>query len=877
MLEHELRRWGFEVVLARDGGEAWQILQREDAPRIALLDWVMPVIDGLELTCKVRELGIPAYIIVVTARNDPLGAVEVLGAGADDYLMKPYDPKELRARIQVGMRLLELQGALSARVRELEAAISRRDRAEAALREAEGKFRLLFASSPLPMMAYDKARDRFWEVNEKAVELYGYSREEFLKLQPTDLAAHPGPPGSGNCIGAPVQHRIKSGEVIWVEARCERVELEGRELTLVAVQNITDRRLAEQQMRLQATALDAAASGIIITQPDHRITWVNRAFVALTGYSSEELVGADLELVLKGGQSRDLIAELLNTVDAGGVWQGEIVNRRKDGALYVEEVTIAPVRDEAGKVVNLVGVAQDVTQRKRAEAELAHHQDMLRILMDNIPDCIYFKEADGRYTLINKAQAALLGISEPKDAFGLTDFAFLSPEFARESYLDEQRIVRTGQLQVSKPELVKRPGWSSWVTTTKVPVKEEKGQVTGIVGITRDITQWKEAEEALRRSAESFRLLFSSIPHPILVYDSETLVFLEVNDAAVRLYGYTQEEFSGMKLTDLEASRSSETSAKHRTKDGWVLEVEVGSHIFEFRGRQAVLLFAQDVTERKRLEVELQHAQKLEAVGSLAAGIAHEINTPIQYVGDNIHFLQDSFRSLQAVLNGYETLSQAAASGPVNGELLETVRDAKESADLAYLAEEIPRSIEQSLDGVERVATIVRAMREFAHPGRREKTAADLNHALQTAVVVTRNRLKYVADVETDLGNLPPMLCHIADLNQVFLNLLVNASDAIGEVVKGTGEKGKVTIRTRREGPMAVISITDTGCGIPNEIARRIFEPFFTTKEVGKGTGQGLAVARSIVVEKHGGTLTFESQPGKGTTFTISLPIQQAT
>jgi signal transduction histidine kinase len=172
------------------------------------------------------------------------------------------------------------------------------------------------------------------------------------------------------------------------------------------------------------------------------------------------------------------------------------------------------------------------------------------------------------------------------------------------------------------------------------------------------------------------------------------------------------------------------------------------------------------------------------------------------------------------------------------------------------------------------VATIVRAMKEFAHPDTRQKSAADLNRAIKSTLTVARNELKYVADVETDLGDLPPVVCNISDLNQVFLNLLVNAAHAIREVVReGTDAKGKIRVRTRREGNTVLIAISDTGCGIPENIRGRIFDPFFTTKEVGRGTGQGLSIARSVVVEKHGGSLTFETEPGKGTTFFVRLPI----
>ena len=290
----------------------------------------------------------------------------------------------------------------------------------------------------------------------------------------------------------------------------------------------------------------------------------------------------------------------------------------------------------------------------------------------------------------------------------------------------------------------------------------------------------------------------------------------------------------------------------------------------------AFILTGADLTDRRSLEMELQQAQRLESVGQLAAGIAHEINTPIQYVGDNIRFLRDAFESEQPVLGCYEQVRQAAGKGEIPAGSLEALAEAIDTADMEYLKQEIPKAITQSLDGVERVATIVRAMKEFAHPGRKEKAAADLNKALSNTLIVARNELKYVADIETQFGDLPPVVCHLADMNQVFLNLLINAAHAIAEVVKETEKKGKITVRTWQQGDQAMISISDTGCGIPEAIRSKVFDPFFTTKPVGKGTGQGLAIARSIVVEKHGGNLNFAPNGAQGTSFLISLPIESA-
>ena len=287
----------------------------------------------------------------------------------------------------------------------------------------------------------------------------------------------------------------------------------------------------------------------------------------------------------------------------------------------------------------------------------------------------------------------------------------------------------------------------------------------------------------------------------------------------------------------------------------------------------AVICFS-DISGRKQMEVELRHAQKLEAVGSLAAGIAHEINTPVQFISDNTRFLQDSFIETIRIVKQQSEVLDAARRGSATSDDLESARAVLQKLDWDYLEKEIPKAFEQSLEGIQRVTTIVRAMKEFSHVDQTaEKSFSDLNKALESTLVVARNELKYVADVKTDFGSLPPVACHLGDLNQVFLNLLVNAAHAIGSVVKDSGDRGLITVRTRAEGNLVEISVSDTGTGIPEAIRMKVFDPFFTTKEVGKGTGQGLALARAIVVEKHGGTLTFDTEVGKGTTFFVRLPV----
>jgi PAS domain S-box-containing protein len=290
-------------------------------------------------------------------------------------------------------------------------------------------------------------------------------------------------------------------------------------------------------------------------------------------------------------------------------------------------------------------------------------------------------------------------------------------------------------------------------------------------------------------------------------------------------------------------------------------------------GLQFILL-ATDISQRRIMEGQLRQSQKLESIGQLAAGIAHEINTPTQFIGGNIRFVRDSFEALASFIRAAQALAEGDRV-PEAAEL-DTLRRAAKAADLDYLLGELPKALEESLEGVERVARIVHAMKEFSHPGTAEMVMVNLNRAVESTVTVARNEWKYVADVELRLDPaLPVVPCHPGDINQVVLNLVVNAAHAIADTDRvRKGGKGYIEISTRTDGRWVEIRVADTGVGIPEGIRQRIFDPFFTTKEVGKGTGQGLFVCHKVVTEKHGGVITFESEVGVGTTFAVRLPLQ---
>ncbi|MGB8293835.1 MAG: ATP-binding protein [Polyangia bacterium] len=401
----------------------------------------------------------------------------------------------------------------------------------------------------------------------------------------------------------------------------------------------------------------------------------------------------------------------------------------------------------------------------------------------------------------------------------------------------------------------------------------------------------QELNAKLSRERDKFTSVFRAAPIALAIVDREGRI-LDVNDAHEDVFGFSSREEVGRLFWELitpektalaqglfaDLISGAASTGQHHVpviaKDGHVMLANVGLTAVQDHERRTdfVLASVVDVTAQNQLEIELRHSQKLESIGQLAAGIAHEINTPIQFVGDNVNFLSGAFAQLLALCDSYRTVCAKAAAAPLSAADIEGLKREEELADLEYLRTNVVTSIASTLDGVGRVARIVKSMKAFAHPDRGERATADLNAALRDTLTVATNELKYVATVETDFGRIPAVPCFVGDLNQVFLNLLVNAAHAIGDVVGKTGQRGVIRVRTYLEGSVVVIAISDTGTGIPEAVRGRIFDPFFTTKEVGKGTGQGLALARAVVVDQHGGSLTFETEMGKGTTFLVQLP-----
>ena len=408
----------------------------------------------------------------------------------------------------------------------------------------------------------------------------------------------------------------------------------------------------------------------------------------------------------------------------------------------------------------------------------------------------------------------------------------------------------------------------------------------------------RERTQELNSSLDRFKRLVESTHAVPWEMDADTLTPTYISPQANKLYGYDVAALIGsdrmwdlLQLDDRQGVREAFRKLATATEPS-DLDIEYRAQTVDGRnvymrsvvsttgraGAEPPVLRGMtfDVTAQKKLELELRQAQKLESVGRLASGVAHEINTPVQFVGDSVHFARDAVNDLLRLVEAYRTVSDSVVSGEPRRDAAESAKRLEDELDLAYLVENLPKAVERSLEGLERVATIVRSMKEFAHPDQKEMTAVDLNQAIQSTLVMARNEYKYVADVTVDLGDIPRVVCHGGEVNQVVLNIVVNAAHAISDVVAGSERRGRISVSTKKLDESVEIRIGDTGGGIPKHIRERVFDPFFTTKAVGKGTGQGLPIARNVVVDKHGGELTFETEEGVGTTFVIRLPIEGA-
>lgn len=552
--------------------------------------------------------------------------------------------------------------------------------------------------------------------------------------------------------------------------------------------------------------------------------------------------------------------------------------------------------EPAAVIAFTVGISAAAAVLGRVALRATRQKQQQDRLISRLEDCltlatdwVWESDAEGRFTYFSQQIETIMGLPA-SSLIGKTrrEIAGTPSGMATVEKVEAAMAARAAFSDMTYSALLP-DGTLRHMRISGKPVYQD-GQFTGYRGIGSDVTQQVNEREAAQSAEVRLRIAIEGIPEGFALCSIAGIVTMRnrrLGKMVERAGGHIDNEPT---LRSILTSCAEDPQTIHDYLDAWYTRV---AKPMEFRCRtgliyvartqispdNSILLTLGDVSEQrraqdaeKRLEEERRQAQKLEAIGTLAGGIAHEINTPIQYIGDNVRFvaslLPDLLRLAEEIRAAQDSPSPESAWGTISGIV--------NSMDLDFVREEAPLALEQTLEGISSVSRIVLAMKEFSHPSLKDPVPFDLNRNIENTVTISRNEWKIVATVDLDLDPaMPPVTGLPGDLNQVFLNMVVNAAHAIEDAHKP--DIGVIRIRTRRTDDLVTVSIADTGCGIPEENLSKIFEPFFTTKDVGRGSGQGLAIAHDIVTRKHGGRIAVDSIPGEGTTFTITIPLDCST
>ncbi len=779
--------------------------------------------------------------------------------------------------------------------------VSERDKATAALRESEERFRRILASLAEVAWTSDENRRTVY-ISPKVEAVLGYTKTEICATGDILRSGliHPEDFGRVNKsyralfekqtpFDEEYRVRRKDGVWIWIHDRANRVHEENGVLYADGVfGDITRRKKAEAELHWKTAFLEAQSNstidGILVVGSNGRRLMHNQRLVEMFRMPADLLANKDHRPMVK------YVATLVKNPEAYLAQINYLVQHRdeigrdeiemKDG-MVVDRYS-APVIDKDGTYYGRIWTFRDITLRKRNEETLRQ----LSTAVEQSPVSVVITDSKGNITYVNQKFTDITGYAA-EEVLGKNPRILKSGMTSPELYRNLWSTIKQGREWRGEMCNRRKNGEFYWEAAKIQPITDAKGAITHYLAVKEDISERKRTERELRLTKSSIEFASDAVHWA----DSEGRI-VYANEAACRSLGRTREELLTLSLQEvdpivrgggdwrqfwqrLKSQGSMTFESENETKLGKLFPVEVTANYVEFDGQEYSFAFVRDISARREMEAELRQAHKLEGIGQLAAGIAHEINTPIQFVSDNLTFLRDSWRSLHQLLELYRGALRSHG-GALSPAVAASLDQAERNLDLDFLLAEGPHAIEQSLDGAQRVAKIVRAMKEFSHPDSAEKTGTNLNQAIESTITVARNEWKYVAEVKTEFDEtLPRVVCYAGDINQVILNVLVNASHAIKEKIK-EGDKGLITVRTATRGDFAEIAVTDTGTGIPEAIRTRIFDPFFTTKEVGKGTGQGLSLAHTLIVKKHSGKIWFETELGRGTTFFIQLPIKAA-
>jgi len=709
-------------------------------------------------------------------------------------------------------------------------------------------YQRLFDVNPRPTWLFDRATRRFLLVNEAAIREYGWSREEFLAMTLGDLRPPEDRPGFEAAWAAPKEsatykragrHWKKNGEVIEVDMEISSFPYQGRTLTLATVTNVTGIADAERRFKL---FVEHSAEAICVNREDLTVEYISPAGERILGYPPSELIGQPPFVAIHPDDGTWQPPAPFETTTHVARFQ------HRDGSWrWIESTTTNLLRDPAVRAY--VTNYRDITARREAEAAMGETQRRLEYLLSATSAVTYSALASGDYgaTFISANVESVMG-HRPEQFVSDSGFWLgnIHPEDRPHVEVGLQELFAHGSKMFDYRFRHADGSWRYMRDAARV-IRNNAGAPVEIVGYWIDITEQYEAQQSLKRSEANFRALIERSPTATYVQRDGTIVY--ANPAAVALFGYQDAaEMVGLLLFDLvhpddrEHIRSRvRHTVEHGTtpagegrmirRDGSVFVAEAEALRLAFDGEIANVVFARDVTERREMFARMALADRMLTVGTLAAGVAHEINNPLSYVATNL-----------------EILARAQPN-----ELLPLIGDARE--------------------GVARVSAIVRDLRALAMPEDDARGPVDVAAVLASSIKMAYNEIRHRATVvESYAPDLPLVVANASRLGQVFLNLLLNAAQAIPE---GRADRNQIRVRARTEGERVVVEIEDTGVGIPAGLIKRIFDPFFTTKAPGVGMGLGLAISHQIVRAMEG-EITVSSTVGSGTTFRVALPVAKS-
>jgi PAS domain S-box-containing protein len=872
---------GHAVCEAADGVEALLVLREQQVDAV-VSDILMPNMDGYRLCHEIRRN--PAHaalpVIFYTGTYDSPGDRQLArSVGADRYIVKPAPARVLLEAIAEVCGQANRGAAGTGAPDEMfvikqynAALVTKLEERNKELRESEERFRQLAENIDAVCWLTDEARKTVLYISPAYENVWGRTCESLMASPGAWLdAVHPEDrPRIVTAATAPQregtydeEYRIvrPDGSVRWVRDRAFPVrDAEGRIYRIAGVaQDITRNKEAEQQQRLQLAALETTANAVVITNRGGRILWVNRAFTELTGFTPAEAVGQTPRILKSGLHDFAFYEELWRTITAGKTWRGEFVNRRKDGTIFADAHTITPVRNDAGDVTHFVGIMHDVTARRRTEDELAATHAQLRHLLEHSPVITYSLQFEGGLlvpTFVSDNITRLLGYSVAEALARDWWLRNLHPDDRKRAVEADPGAAGASDTQVEY-RIRHRDGSYRWVEDSRRLLRDASGQPAEIIGVWTDIDARRRAEQERRQTEERFEKIFHSSPIAIGYGTLDEGRLIEMNGEYLDFFGYRREEMVGR--TDLELKLWADPGARAAMLEKFKAEGRV--HNIEVRlrrktgetrmalmsgekmllgGEPVLIAMFVDVTEKKQLESDLFRALRVESVGRLASGIAHDMN--------NI---------LAPILMSAPLLRMGLPPADVESTLATIETSAKRGASLVRQLLIYGRGVEGERGPV-RPADLIEEIGKIAR------------ETFPRSITISTRWADSLRTVRGDA----------TQLHQILLNLCVNSRDAMPD--GGTIEISAENIDLdssyasmnpdAKPGPHVLMRVADTGTGIAPEIRDRIFDPFFTTKEVGKGTGLGLSTVLGIV-KSHGGFLSVTSEPGQGSTFDVYLPV----